>query len=606
MSSQLTQQILGLTIGLFNMSAGASYLSNFSGYIQQVQTNWSLTDDEAMAELARALVLSPAFQEQLVGKDTVEARALMVLTHFGLQHESALLAITTNAINAFVSNTYQAELAMLIWGYTKALLFDAQAKERYPAASSLFNNKLSIANQVSVVEANDSTDIAMLQASLTSATSVDIPALAQAESQQLQGIDSSALLDVSALAVQALYGATSWSRSGFSYSYNDSLPSDYVGVRSTATLYGNLTTGWQMPSSPIRASTDTIMFDMSGLIETSIAFEITAADIRVNLIPTASNIAAFAYSPGRGSISGDIFIDTDITQTQSYLSKGGYGYFTIAHEIGHALGLKHPFEEGVVLSSAQDHRVNTIMSYTDFRPFVPYFTYSNTQVSVNYQQVYAEGFMVYDIAALHNLYGVDTQYNADDTIYTFDGLPFYRTIWDAGGNDTLDFSGTTHTNLVRLTSGDYSDVNYRDLATQIAEQQLLYKTQGVNYADSFVASSLQKNQSLLYTGEQALGIAYGAMIENAIGGSANDFFYDNKVNNQLWGGVGNDRFYMGAGGYDSVNGGAGDDVVIVALNYNQVQWYYDLTSVILLGTTFSVRMSEVERVQFVDQTLLLA
>ncbi len=186
MSSQLTQQILGLTIGLFNMSAGASYLSNFSGYIQQVQTNWSLTDDEAMAELARALVLSPTFQSQLIGKDTAESRALMVLSHFGLQQESALLTSTIQAINAFSKETYQAELAMLIWGYTKALLFDSQVQALYLDASRLFNQKLSTATVFSVIEANASTHIDTLRDTLTQVDMVDMSSLAQAQSRVLQ------------------------------------------------------------------------------------------------------------------------------------------------------------------------------------------------------------------------------------------------------------------------------------------------------------------------------------------------------------------------------------------------------------------------------------
>lgn len=606
MSTQLTQQILGLTIGLFNMSAGANHLSNFSGYIQQIQTNWSLTDDEAMAELARALVLSPVFQAQLVGKDTAEARALMVLTHFGLQNEVALLVSTTAAIQGFATETYQAELAMLIWGYTKALLLDAQVKERYHAASNLFNNKLSIANQFSVIEANTSTDIAILQASLAPASSVDIAALAQAQSQEYHAIESGALLDMSALPVQALYGATSWSRSGFSYSYNNSLPNDYTGVQSAVTLYGNLTTGWQALSAPIRTSADTIMNDMSVLIETPVSFVESTGDVRFNLIPTASNVAAFAYSPGRGSISGDIFIDTDITQTNSYLSKGGYGYFTIAHEIGHALGLKHPFEEGVMLPNTQDHRVNTIMSYTDFRPFVPYFTHSYTQVSVVYQQVYPESFMVYDIAALQNLYGADTQHHYGNNVYVFDSTPFYRTIWDAGGIDTLDFSATTHTNVVRLISGSYSDVNYRSVDMQIAEQQQLYRSKGVTYADSFVASSLEEIESMLYTGEQALGIAYGVVVENVIGGSGNDVFYDNAVNNKLWGGSGNDTFYIGAGGYDYIDGGEGEDTVALPLNFSQVQIHYGSDIVTLIGADFAVDLLAVEYLVFADQTRFIA
>lgn len=309
MSSQLTQQILGLTIGLFNMSAGASYLSNFSGYIQQVQTNWSLTDDEAMAELARALVLSPTFQSQLIGKDTAESRALMVLSHFGLQQESALLTSTIQAINAFSKETYQAELAMLIWGYTKALLFDSQVQALYLDASRLFNQKLSTATVFSVIEANASTHIDTLRDTLTQVDMVDMSSLAQAQSQVLQGIDTTQLPAMSSLSVAALDSELSWSEATLSYSYNTRIPSDYYGMQTDATLYGNLTTGWQTPSAAIRATTDAIMQNINGFIATPITLVTNNGDIRINLIPTVNDVAAFAYYPGNTGVSGDVFID---------------------------------------------------------------------------------------------------------------------------------------------------------------------------------------------------------------------------------------------------------------------------------------------------------
>lgn len=73
------------------------------------------------------------------------------------------------------------------------------------------------------------------------------------------------------------------------------------------------------------------------------------------------------------------------------LEPGGFGYQTLLHEIGHALGLKHPFEVedgGNVLPRSQDILVNTLMSYDGSSG--PYSTFSP-----------------YDIAALNWLYGRD-------------------------------------------------------------------------------------------------------------------------------------------------------------------------------------------------------
>ncbi|QGZ38602.1 matrixin [Pseudoduganella flava] len=70
------------------------------------------------------------------------------------------------------------------------------------------------------------------------------------------------------------------------------------------------------------------------------------------------------------------------------LSTGTQGYETLLHEIGHMLGLKHPFDGTIHLPSAVDNTAYTLMSYT-----------------------HAGGvhstFSEYDVAALKWLYGGD-------------------------------------------------------------------------------------------------------------------------------------------------------------------------------------------------------
>jgi len=72
----------------------------------------------------------------------------------------------------------------------------------------------------------------------------------------------------------------------------------------------------------------------------------------------------------------------------SNLTPGGYGYQTLLHEMGHALGLKHPFEGNSTLPSNQDTTANTLMSYTSNGG--PY-----------------SSFNPYDVAALNWIYGGD-------------------------------------------------------------------------------------------------------------------------------------------------------------------------------------------------------
>lgn len=67
---------------------------------------------------------------------------------------------------------------------------------------------------------------------------------------------------------------------------------------------------------------------------------------------------------------------------------GTSGYETLLHELGHALGLKHPFEGDPTLPAAEDSSLYTLMSYDHVGG--PYAT-----------------FRPYDVAALNWLYGRD-------------------------------------------------------------------------------------------------------------------------------------------------------------------------------------------------------
>lgn len=67
---------------------------------------------------------------------------------------------------------------------------------------------------------------------------------------------------------------------------------------------------------------------------------------------------------------------------------GTYGYETLLHELGHALGLKHPFDDSIHLPASQDNTSYTLMSYTN---------------AGGAHAAYSQ----YDIAALNWLYGGD-------------------------------------------------------------------------------------------------------------------------------------------------------------------------------------------------------
>lgn len=118
---------------------------------------------------------------------------------------------------------------------------------------------------------------------------------------------------------------------------------------------------------------------------------------------------------------------------------GNGGHELLLHEIGHALGLKHPHEEGIVLPGAQDNTGNTLMSYNDLGG--PYGAYRP-----------------FDIAALMFLYGGDglggtygqgggRYIIGTDAAETFNGSVLGDVFEGKGGNDI--FSGADGSDTVR-------------------------------------------------------------------------------------------------------------------------------------------------------------
>ncbi|MGE0424758.1 MAG: M10 family metallopeptidase C-terminal domain-containing protein [Reyranellaceae bacterium] len=170
--------------------------------------------------------------------------------------------------------------------------------------------------------------------------------------------------------------------------------------------------------------------------------------------------------------------------------------------------------------------------------------------------------MMYDIAALQEMYGADFATNATDTIYTWSpttgemslngvaqGAPganrVFLTTWDGGGNDTYDFS-----NYVELSVNSHPLIDLRpgawtNLTTQLS---LLDSINGDQYAQGNIYNSF------LYHDDAR------SYIENAIGTSSGDVINGNDVANWLQGGAGDDTIYGGAGN-DTLYGGGGDDTL---------------------------------------------
>jgi Peptidase M10 serralysin C terminal len=263
--------------------------------------------------------------------------------------------------------------------------------------------------------------------------------------------------------------------------------------------------------------------------------------------------------------------------TTSGLAAGGFGFITLVHELGHALGLAHPHDNGggsptfpgVTLfdsSDLGDNNLNqgifTTMSYNDGWRTGP----SGNQSSFNFG--WQSGPMAFDIAATQFLYGANTTFNSGDNTYTLPDADaagtFWDAIWDTGGTDTIQYNGTRNT-VINLTAATLDD--------------------------SPTGGGAPSYASGIHGG---FTIANGVVIENVVGGSGNDMMTGNSAANQFQGRGGNDTI-DGMGGIDTaVFSGLRSQYTLIPLDGNGVR---------VTGPDGADMLSNLEELTFNDQTV---
>ena len=356
-------------------------------------------------------------------------------------------------------------------------------------------------------------------------------------------------------------------------------------------------------------------------------------EFRVAFTDQSSGAAAFAYAPGDYAVNGDIWFETeDIDITGNDFStdgvgSGGFNYFAALHEIGHAVGLSHPFDAGDDQSNgddslplAQDSMRNSVMGYVQLDQNMVLKFNGSGQTTPSYR-IYASTPMIYDVEIMEQFYGSDDDDTGNNT-YSFAVSPeTIQTIVDAGGTDTIDASNQTRENVIDLTAGGFSSIGIYSEADQKTDWAASLGTTTAaiqTVIDFFDAQASAANsyysahsRTALYTGEYNVGIAHNAVIENAIGGSANDTITGNSSANNIAGGAGDDLI-EGNGDDDIIDGGAGTEDVAV---YNDVYANYTITE---SGGTYTVAhnggagadgtdtITNVEYLEFTDQTIDLS
>ncbi len=386
-------------------------------------------------------------------------------------------------------------------------------------------------------------------------------------------------------------------KTNITYSYNLTEPADYAGEN----LSGFIAFPDAAKPSVVASFADIATFTPLTFSEISVD-----GDIEWNAIQQSGNTDAYAYYPGSG-IGGDVFLNNEYTTSEQYTA-GQSPYFTVVHELGHAMGLDHTFEGDATLPSNEENITHSVMSYTDYHNQTVDFTLSgnsiNSQVISSY---YTTGFALYDVIGLQAAYGVNTTYNNTDTTYTVGfGTTVQEVIWDAGGTDLIDASAATGSCTVDLREQKFSSIDVKDAATQASEKITELGVTSQTFID-FINSQYSDLGDLLYTGEMNLAISKGVVIENVTTGSGNDSVQDNSVDNVINTGAGDDTIILNQGGFDTVNGGTGTDTVqlSIASSAAQVEKQTD-GSYIVLADSFAAQLTGVENLQFTDTTTTLA
>ncbi len=331
---------------------------------------------------------------------------------------------------------------------------------------------------------------------------------------------------------------------------------------------------------------------------------------------------------------GNLFLVTD---AQAYPHDGtafstAYGAekSTVTHELGHAMGLDHPFKAdtqtlhwfgdtvgldtnrlgtqtgGSYDNPQTDAPQETIMTYlSPFGGVIPALMANGGAAPKATERYSPIDLGVYDIAALQHLYGANMSHKTGDDTYSFDSnTPVFTAIWDARGSDTLkqvgdlgaviDLRGGEHMSRMGLFtsfSASFSKAGFEDTfkisgikptvndvygtytdnggvehhvglvrqsgdtytyyadPTMPADRDVTLKADldfGV-YNDQLPANALHRefgsvnnvgvpDASMAYN----IGIAFGVVIENAIGGDGNDVIWGNAAANTITTGAGND------------------------------------------------------------------
>lgn len=332
--------------------------------------------------------------------------------------------------------------------------------------------------------------------------------------------------DPNAFVLQTAFVAPYWVQSlanddfenlpGFYQSFDNEVQFAFPTVR-PAYYSGDDAVGWAPASAQVQAAFRTVFADLAQILDVTF---VETTDIEAyNVIAISQNdqqnqgLAGYAYFPNAGFFIGsDILLSNVADAPAIQAGRPNDDYELVLHELGHALGLKHPFaadgDATTLLSANEDNSFWTVMTYT-LRP-----------------AAYDGAFRAFDLMAMAEIFGVNSSYRAGDDSYGFSATSG-RFVIDGGGTDTISAEGEVNSAHIDLRPGMHSYVGTKA---------------------SLISAPFQ------------LTISADSAIENATGGTGADYLHGNDLANTLRGGAGQDRIFGGEG-RDTIIAGAGDDII---------------------------------------------
>lgn len=326
--------------------------------------------------------------------------------------------------------------------------------------------------------------------------------------------------------------------------------------------------------------------------------------VALGVFPSPDFVNAFFFFPGSGVTradypkpEGDLFFD-DYFPGYQHLAPGGWGFEAILHEIGHALGLKHPDDDG-----ANGRPTFAALGVGAFDT-ATWTMMHNDPLATPGPSGFAATPMPLDILAIQHIYGANMSYRTGNDTYVLATDGIVKTIWDAGGTDTIDASSLGLGITLDLNAGTIISHGAASV-TAIAYNVTIENAIGTDFADTILGNAAANvldgrggldtmrgdagNDTYLVdaTGEAVdelpgegidtviaeASFSLPANVENltlagnegfsGIGNSLDNVIVGNGAANRLEGGAGNDTL-DGGGGTDTMIGGVGDDIYVVA------------------------------------------